>query len=177
MSIIATLKSRLQYLEDTGEFRWISAPNHYTVGNAAGSLDGQGYRRISIDGRLYKAHRLAWAFVYGEMPISEIDHINGNRDDNRISNLRLANRFINTQNVSTRKDSTSGYMGVSFYRPTGKWKAQIKCAGKTTHLGYHLTPELAHAAYMDAKQKLHPGFARAIERAHGIGIKKGDSHG
>lgn len=174
MSFMEMIKARLSYNAATGEFRWLSAPNHYTIGKVAGNLDNYGYRRIGIDGRQYKAHRLAWAFAHGAMPSEEIDHVNGDRDDNRIANLRLASREINNQNVSLRSDSTSGYMGVSFYRPTGKWKAQIRHKGKTTHLGYHDSPQVAHAAYMEAKRGMHPGFARAEAlRHHGIG--KGES--
>lgn len=171
---IEDLRAALSFDPDTGVFHWTTKAKHPRhVGKVAGAVDHQGYRRISVNGQSYAGHRLAWYYVTGTPPADEIDHINGRRDDNRIANLRLANREINTQNVSLRSDSTSGYMGVSFYKPTGKWKAQIRRAGRTKHLGYHDSPELAYAAYMDAKKLMHPGFARAViaeyERVNGIG--------
>lgn len=159
MLTIEQLKAAVAYDRDTGKFVWLSARNHYTIGREAGSLDSYGYRRISIGGTFYKAHRLAWMYIYGALPPSELDHINGDRDDNRITNLRLADRYINTQNISMRCGNSSGFRGVSFYRPTAKWKAQIRHRNKTTHLGYFETPEDAHAAYVSAKMHIHPGFS------------------
>lgn len=152
------LRNALSYDQGTGVFTWL--PGQFRAGRVAGSLNHWGYSRITIDGLNYQAHRLAWFHVHGEWPAVEIDHINGVRDDNRLSNLRLADRFINTQNVSIRSDSRSGFMGVSFYKRTGKWKAQIKALGRTLGLGYFSTPEEAHQAYIKAKTIHHPGFVQ-----------------
>lgn len=150
----------LSYSPDTGVFTWSASASNRIAGKVAGSLDNYGYRRITIDNRQFKAHRLAWFVTHGEMPVGELDHINGSRDDNRIANLRLATRAVNTQNVRCRADNTTGLMGVSLYKPTGKWKAQIKAKSKTHFLGYFASPEEAHSAYMAAKRELHPGYAR-----------------
>ena len=153
------LRAVLSYSPDTGIFVWISGVRN---GQVAGNVDNLGYRRICVFGRFYKAHRLAWFYVNGKWPI-EIDHVNGVRDDNRLVNLRAANRSINVQNVGPRRNNTSGFTGVSFYRRTGRWRAQIKNAGRTVHLGDFDQPEAAHDAYMEAKKRLHPSFARRSE--------------
>ena len=106
-----------------------------------------------------KAHRLAWFFVYGEWPQKQIDHINGNKSDNRISNLRLATASQNLSNKGITKSNTSGYKGVSFNRTKKKWMASIKVNKKSINLGYFLTPEEASEAYKAAAIKHHGEFA------------------
>lgn len=152
------LWSVLAYDGATGVFTWVASPSQYTNGRVAGSIDEYGYRRISIAGHFHKAHRLAWFSVHGRWPEGEIEHINGVRDDNRIDNLRVATRAMNTQNTRVRRDNKAGLAGASFYSPTGKWKAQIKASGKTLHLGYFDNARDAHEAYMAAKVKHHAGF-------------------
>lgn len=149
----AELKHFLKYDPDTGLFTWNTSHNtKLKVGAIAGGLDGEGYHRVMLNGKHYKGHRLAWLYVHGVMPDCEIDHINRNPSDNRIDNLRLADRHLNTQNCGIRKDSTSGFAGVSFYKPTGKWKAQISVNKQKRHLGYFDTPEEAHRVYVEAKE-------------------------
>jgi hypothetical protein len=166
MLTIEWISSVLEYAPETGLFLWKINSGSAIKGGKAGSLDTQGYRRIGLGNRLYKAHRLAWYLCTGNWPKDEIDHINGNRDDNRIANLRQADRYINTQNASIRSDNSTGFAGVSFYKPTRKWKAQIGHSSVKLHLGYFDSPSDAHAVYVAAKMELHPGFcARAIEAA------------
>ena len=90
----------------------------------------------------------------------EIDHIDGNRQNNAFINLRLANRYENTRNAKTRKDSCSGYKGVHFRKDTKKWRAYIHFNKKRIDLGYFSTPELAHMAYCKAAAELHGEYAR-----------------
>lgn len=165
------LRSRLNYDPETGVFVWAGSrelSSNRRAGNRAGSVNREGYRMLNIHRTFYAAHRLAWLYVHGEWPANELDHINGMRDDNRIANLRVADRFINTQNVAVRKTNRSGFAGVSFYKPTGMWKAQIRHANKTHHLGYFPKPEDAHAAYVQAKFSMHKGFiGRGILPASG----------
>lgn len=149
-----SFREMLSYDPETGVFVWTKSPNSYKNGDVAGSLDSYGYRRISIFGRFYKAHRLAWFYVHGAWPI-EIDHINGIRDDNRLSNLRPADRFINTQNQRRRCTNKSGFIGVSYSEKSKKWKAQIRANHQSYGLGLHETPEAAHLAYLKAKAALH----------------------
>lgn len=159
----AHLKSILDYDPQTGVFVWKNnvrfSPRAWKI---AGSKDNQGYIRIQINQKLYKAHRLAWLYVHGSFPEKEIDHINHQRADNRIANLRSADRVLNTQNTSARKRGTSSLLGVSLYKPTGQWTAQISANKRKVYLGRYATEQEAHAAYMKAK---------AIH--HGIGGEKG----
>lgn len=152
------LKALLHYDPPTGVFRWRYAPKRgMQPWDVAGSAE-RGYIRIQAGGKLHRAHRLAWLYVYGEWPSSELDHINRNRADNRIENLRLADRSLNMQNGGKRTDNKSGYVGVSLSKWAKRWQAQIKTNGKNAHLGYYDTPELAHQAYLAAKANHHTGL-------------------
>ena len=104
------------------------------------------YIVIAIDCRRYTAHRVIWMLHYGEFP-TEIDHINQNKWDNRIENLRLCSRSENTGNVGLRSTNTSGFRGVWFVEHCQKWRACIKENGKSRHLGYFNTAEEASIAY------------------------------
>ena len=110
-----------------------------------------------IDEREYSAHRLAWLYVHGAWPTGQIDHINGDRGDNRISNLRDVTPALNTQNQrrAARSNKSSGLLGVTANR--GRWLAQISIGGKSRNLGRYATPEEAHAVYVAAKRVLHAG--------------------
>ena len=97
------------------------------IGNPAGKVNkSHGYREIRIDGKTYKEHRLIWFWYYGEMPLNEVDHINRIRTDNRIENLREATGPEQRQNVSLRRDSSSGYPGVNWRKETNKWRVRIQ---------------------------------------------------
>ncbi|CAN7517413.1 HNH endonuclease [Brucella pseudogrignonensis] len=119
-----------------------------------------GYRQGNLMMKRQYAHRVAWAIFYGEWPILHIDHINGDRTDNRIENLRQANRNNNQHNQGLRKSNTSGFKGVSWNRQCEKWAAWICVGGKQRYLGLHATAEDAHAAYCDAAKRFHGEFAR-----------------
>lgn len=150
------LKQILHYDPDTGVFTWIQQLGRAQIGCAAGHLRLDGYRHIRIHGRRYLAHRLAWFYICGTWPASDIDHRNGEKDDNRISNLRLATRSENGQNRrQAQSHSKSGLRGVS---PCNKkrWRAQIKLNGRCRYLGIFPSKESAHHAYLKAKAVLHP---------------------
>ena len=118
-----------------------------------GSVRSDGYRSVEVDGISHYEHRLIWLLVFGEWPCRHIDHINGSRSDNRISNLRLATVAENAQNRKLRSDNKAGLTGV---RKQGKsWLAQISVKGKKTYLGSFGSISEAHAAYLMAKSKLH----------------------
>lgn len=149
------LRSVLHYDPDTGVFTWIVSRPKIRVGQVAGCLEGRGYRRICIDGRLYYAHRLAWLYVNGYWPSAEVDHKFGVRNDNRIGELREATHAQNCQNRrSARLDNKSGLLGVCNDR--GRPVAKITLDYKSMHLGTFDTPEDAHAAYLCAKVDMHP---------------------
>ncbi len=126
------------------------------AGDIAGTRKPSGYLSIWICGANHMAHRLAWLYVHGKWPAHEIDHIDGNRANNAIANLRDVTRSVNHENLrSARSDSAHGFLGVSPF--FGKWKARITVNGKFQHLGTFSTPEEAHAAYLEAKRRLHVG--------------------
>ena len=150
-----TLREYLSYDPETGVFTRIkSTTRPDRVGAVAGALDRQGHVQIRVLGTLHMAHRLAWLYTYGAWPTETIDHINGIKTDNRIANLRNVSQQLNNQN-QIKSRGPSGYLGVSKYRD--KWRAQIRLSGVSIHIGYFYTPEEAHAAYVEAKRKLHAG--------------------
>ncbi len=154
------LREVLSFDSSTGAMCWSKPPSPSRVkpGQVAGSVAKSGYLTIRIDRTLYLAHRLAWLYVHGEWPTQKIDHINGDKHDNRIANLRLATDRVNAQNVrKPQANNTSGFLGVTFCRWTNRWLAQIQTGGKHHNLGRFDTPELAHAAYLQAKRRLHEG--------------------
>lgn len=150
------LKAVLDYDASTGVFVWKVRPSKAVkAGDVAGCTEKRiGYITIGIAGRIYKSHRLAWLHMYGEWPKGLIDHINGDKADNRIANLRDVFADGNSQNV--RKPNVrnkSGFMGVIWYQ--NKWRASMSVNGKSKWLGDYSTPEEAHQVYLEAKRKYH----------------------
>jgi len=130
------LKEILDYDIDTGVFTWkVSASSSVSVGSIAGAIDNKGYRRIGLNRTYKRAHRLAWFYVYGEWPKSQIDHINRNRDDNMLSNLRAANDQQNCRNRSP-KINKFGVIGLSWCKRSKRFFARITIDRKTEYLGY-----------------------------------------
>lgn len=161
---VERLRELLDYHPETGVFRWkVSKSQGTAAGSAAGFVEREGYRRIKVDGRKYKAHRLAWLHVHGEWPSREIDHVNRNPDDNRIDNLRLATASQNRGNSRRLSNNTSGYKGVSFRPETGRWRARISHGGKSTCLGDFSSPEEASAAYLSAAKAFFGEFSHGGE--------------
>ncbi len=164
---LAELKVSLSYDQDTGVF--IRLPradrraswNRQFAGKEAGTLRRDGYVQISMSGVLYLAHHLAWMYVHGELPpgMEEMDHVNGDRTNNRIRNLRPATIEQNRANSRMQSGKSSGLpKGVKRIR--GKFIAKIYRRGITKHLGTFDTPELAHAAYAAAAVAASGEFAR-----------------
>ena len=151
------LKEILHYDQDTGNFIWlVSLSTKTKVGSIAGS-NKDGYKRVMINNKRYYLHRLAWLYVNGSYPKKFIDHINGNKGDNRICNLRDVSHSGNMQNRRlTSKNNTSGYLGVCWEKSHKKWRAQITVDGKTIRLGRFKDPKIAHETYLKAKADLHP---------------------
>ena len=149
------LRSVLHYDQVSGIFTWkVRTSPRVKVGDVAGCPDGIGYLRIRLHNRPYKAHRLAWMYVYGEWPSLDIDHINRNKADNRISNLRDVSHKQNHQNRSKPSNNTSGHSGVSWHKQNSKWQARIKHNKKDIYLGYFTDREEAIAA-RKAAEKLY----------------------
>lgn len=123
-------------------------------------IDHRGYLRFS-SGRFGTviAHRAAWAIYYGEVPKQHIDHIDGDKKNNRIDNLRLCTHNQNQHNQGIRATNKSGYKGVSFMKSINKWHAQICCNSKVMHLGSYEHKEDAAHAYDKAALEFHGEFA------------------
>jgi hypothetical protein len=127
----------------------------------AGFKEVTGYWCIGLKRKQYKAHRLAWLMYYGEWPEKDIDHINCDRSDNRIENLRLGGKDINPRNQKIRSTNTTGFKGVK--APSGrslKYMAKICVNREHIYLGMFTTPEEAHIAYCQAADKYFGEFAR-----------------
>lgn len=153
------LREALDYDRNTGVFTWRIRPSQNTKPRAvAGGVCSTGAIQIRVDGRKWHAHRLAWLHVHGSLPQGDIDHINLNRSDNRIANLREATRSQNCCNVGLRKDNRTGMKGVSKRR--GQWSARITKDYRTTFLGSFDSCAAAAAAYAVAAAALHRDFAR-----------------
>ena len=151
----ARAKELLDYDPETGNLIWRwNIGTHKTAGKVAGCLRANGYKEISVNRKRYNAHRIVWLWHYGVFPANGLDHINGDKSDNRIENLREATKIQNAQNRRTaRSDNKSGYLGVGVSRD--KWTAQIYLSGKRLHIGCFDTPEAAHEAYLTKKRELH----------------------
>lgn len=163
---ISAAKEVLAYEPLTGNFRWLVKRNSFSGGVNPGDVAGtmkDGYVQIIANQRIWRAHRLAWAIMTGELPAKglEIDHINGVRNDNSWTNLRLVTRRQNNQNMGLSRRNVSGVKGVSWNSRAGKWLANIKTKDRRVHLGYYSTVEEAAAARKAGEQAYHGEYARA----------------
>ena len=159
---VERVRALLSYDKATGVFHWKEFRSHNArVGDVAGTKSRKGYWIISIDGRQFYAHHLAWVIEMGEWPV-EIDHRNTDCLDNSWGNLRLGNDQLNAENkrraLSTNK--SSGVLGVSRQLRSSikPWKAQIRIDGKIVYLGSFASIEEASEAYREAKRKHHEGY-------------------
>lgn len=155
------LRRRLNYDPQTGEFRWKVRAGRGLPGMIAGTAHNRGYWQIRVCDELHLAHRLAWLMTYGEWPAEDIDHINGDKRDNRIANLRAASRSQNMANKGPNRNNTSGYKGVWYFKRTGKWMAGFRKDGRSIHVGCFDTPEEAAEARRIAFEKAFGEYARA----------------
>ncbi|MDQ7776289.1 HNH endonuclease [Paracoccus aminovorans] len=178
------LRQLIRYEPDTGHLLWkergpewfIAGEGRYTANRAARVWNSKYARKVAIDcldpsngyrkgtvldTRVY-AHRVIWALQVGAWPDGDIDHINGNRADNRWENLRSVPRKINARNTKRRETNTSGMMGVSQYGAHGRWRARIMADGKTTNIGCFDTYEAACEARQAAEAAMgfHPNHGR-----------------
>jgi len=154
------LRSVVYYDRTTGAFTWIKSNNQKRGLPQAGNLTPNNYMRIRVCKRSYMAHRLAWLYVYGEWPKDRVDHIDGNRSNNRIENLREATDWQNAANKKVKSDNRLGIKGVELHE-CGKFRARIFIDGKHKHLGLFETAEMAADAYIHAAHELFGDFARA----------------
>lgn len=168
------LKEALSYDPETGEMRWKERPRHHFscdrgwrtfnsrfAGKEAGTLSGStGYVMVNFShGNLFGVHRLAFV-MSTDVWVSLVDHIDGARSNNRVSNLRACTKSENLCNRGKQANNTSGFKGVFLHKP-GQWRARINVDRKCHHLGVFPTAQAAHHAYQIAAARLHGRFANA----------------
>lgn len=153
------LKEVINYNPETGIFTWNVNHKRVRKGSVAGHKYSTGYIRISIDGVQYRAQRLAWLYITGNMPKNQIDHINRVRDDNRFVNLRDVPNHVNQMNKGVypyRSKTNGGFRGVSKVKNCKqRWSARITFKRKTINIGCFGSPEEAHEAYCKKMSELY----------------------
>lgn len=150
------LKKLLHYNTETGIFTRIKEyTTDNSLGSIAGCMDSKGYWKINVDGKSYRAHRLVWLYVFGKFPEKLIDHINRNKSDNRLINLRMVGYSENNQNHKINKRNTSGVTGVHLHKKSQKWHAMINLDKKPKYIGSFPTIEEAKAAREKAEKEFY----------------------
>lgn len=148
------LKSFLHYSPQTGVFTYTKG---FRKGLVAGWTNNEGYLNIKYKQKIYKLHRLAYVYLGQDLP-NEIDHIDRDKTNNAWVNLRPCSKSENGYNCSIKKSNTSGFVGVSLHKLTGKWQANIREGGRRLYLGLYENVLDAARAYTDAQDKYHKGF-------------------
>lgn len=160
------LKEVLDYDPDTGVFMWkVKRSNFCNIDRAAGSTRQDGYKTVFLYGKAYKAHRLAWFYVYGYFPETCIDHINGDNGDNRIENLREVGLSCNSQNSNIQKNNKTGFIGVHWCKKAKKYYSTIRVGGKLNHLGtfsHPLEAALLRVEWQESNPEIWSCDARRI---------------
>lgn len=151
------LKKQINYNPDTGKFTWAWPRPGASLGMEAGTVTGNGYLHVKVNRVPYLGHRLAWYLHYGKWP-EQIDHINGDKLDNRIVNLREATQAQNCYNKALSSNNKSGVKGVYLNKKLNKWHAQIKKGSLKLHLGYFSELEDAKKAYETKATELFGEF-------------------
>jgi len=160
------VRELFDYDTETGNLISKVARKRSIAGSVAGGVDLRGYTIISVDNSLYKAHRLVWLHFYGDWPDGPIDHINGVKTDNRLSNLRLVTQVINLRNQKLRSTNSSGVCGVCWHKKRNKWMAYIYINYERKDLGLFEDKEDAIAARKQAEfaYGFHPNHGKTEEK-------------
>lgn len=169
---VQILREALDYDPETGELHWKVRPEHHFPrecdmrmwnkrfsGRAAGGVGPLGYCVLKVQNVTIPSHCVIWALVTGEWPDKFIDHINGVRDDNRISNLRLATPAENSRNARLNRNNTSGVKGVYWFKASRKWQVRLHFDGRLHHFGYYEDKEEAIRVIQAARLRHHDAFA------------------
>jgi len=157
---VTQLKAAVRYESESGKFFRVGNRTRSPHGRVLGNKTSNGYLHISVNGKKYAAHRLAWLYAHGEWPNGDIDHIDGDRANNSLSNLRVVSRSTNLENLRVAKthNASTGLLGAYPYGTSGKlFIAKIQVRGRTVRVGLFSTAQDAHEAYVRAKRELHGG--------------------
>lgn len=153
------LRELLHYDPETGTFtRRVTTSSRAIAGDVAGTGNDRGYTRLKVNNRSYRAHRLAWLYMTGEWPELQIDHVNGDRADNRWANLREAAPHQNRANSKPTIRNKCGIKGVRWHY--GKWSVEITAKGIRHYIGRFNKLSEAAEAYAAAADRYHGEFAR-----------------
>ncbi|MGO4619051.1 HNH endonuclease signature motif containing protein [Ensifer sp. 2YAB10] len=161
--VTGVLTWKVRPIEDFPSVRTWRMWNSRFAGEPAGHLSDTGYLVVTLDGDVYKAHLIAWVLYHGSMPGGDVDHISGERSDNRADNMRAVNRSQNMRNAARPKRNTSGFVGVSWHKRTKKWNAAIRDRnGRRRSLGYFDDVNEAAAVRKSAEVSCgyHPNHGR-----------------
>jgi hypothetical protein len=161
MKTIEELRTVFRYDPETGFIHWLNKPiGRMSVNGKAECLDKDGYVSVGHGKKRYRTHRLAWALQTGNWPTKGLDHINGNRTDNRWTNLREANDRQNQQNSKLRSDNTIGHKGIYWYRPRSSWRVKIRDGTGREIIKYRKNLEEAIKLAAKLRETHHGEFAR-----------------
>ncbi len=150
------LKSLFEYDPLTGIVTWKEGRSNMVKGSRVGCKNGSGYLIVTINSKSYRLHRIIWVYMFSTIPKNfHIDHTNGNKTDNRLSNLRLVTNKQNQENRPAPINSSSGYRGVTWHKSYKKWMARICSNKKRITIGFFDTSEEAYEAYKKAAKNLY----------------------
>ncbi len=150
-------RSHLSYCEESGLMYWVKKPsNRVNIGELAGTVNRQGYLVVTVRRQKIQGHRVAWLLHHGKWPKHQIDHVDGNRSNNRISNLRDATHVQNMQNTAMFRNNRSGCMGVRWNNKSSRWVSFIGHGGKRISLGTHTS--LLEAAARRKSREISLGY-------------------
>lgn len=157
---IEELRYWFVYSPDSGDLRWKNSPGcKVRAGTRAGSPDVKGHLQTKLRGQMYYNHRIVWALVTGDDPANmQVDHINGNKQDNRFSNLRLASHSQNGCNSDARQNTVSGIKGITWSALHSKWRARVTHNKKVFNAGLYANKSAAAEAVRELRQSLHREF-------------------
>lgn len=164
---LETLIKYLSYDPETGVLSWnegLTYAKQRPAGKAAGTMSKGGYLMTSIERKMYANNRIAWKMHYGEDPVGVVDHRDGDKTNNRISNLRDASQGMNACNATRRSDNTTGYKGVVYSKWRGCFLVNLKVNGVKVKSPDFKTPEAANDYVVSMREKLHGEFACHGER-------------
>ena len=167
----SALAERLAYDPVSGVFSHRTRLGSTFIGQTAGRVNKNGYRYISLWKKMMLAHRLAWLYMTGALPEFEIDHRDGNRDNNAWLNLRAATHAQNQQNKGSAWRNKNGFAGVHVSR-SGIYRARVKIGGKSKWFGPYRTAEEAHARYLLEKLRRHSHVDRILNDTGPQGVKR-----